>query len=227
MQRGSRISKLCVTIVLFTLSALVVLAVAGCSQSTNRAKGVYMLLDTSGTYAVELNKAKAIINYLLGTLQPGDTLAVGRIDTGSFSEKDIIAKVTFDSRPSMANNQKRAFQKKVNDFVANIKRSSYTDISGGVLQAIEYLNESEARSKFILIFSDLQEELAKGHIRDVPFQLKGFEVIALNVTKLRDDIRDPKNYMTRVEHWREKAEGGNGQWRVINDLERLDNIFAN
>jgi hypothetical protein len=211
----------------FTLTILVVLAVAGCSQNTNRAKGVYMLLDTSGTYAVELNKAKAIINYLLGTLQPGDTLAVGRIDTGSFSEKDIIAKVTFDSRPSMANNQKRAFQKKVNDFVANIKRSSYTDISGGVLQAIEYLNESRAGKKFILIFSDLQEELAKGHIRDVPFQLKGFEVVALNVTKLRDDIRDPKNYMIRVEDWREKAESGKGKWRVINDLERLDYIFMN
>jgi hypothetical protein len=205
---------------------LVVLAVTGCSQNTNRAKGVYMLLDTSGTYAVELDKAKAIINYLLGTLQPGDTLAVGRIDTGSFSEKDIVAKVTFDSRPSVANNQKRAFQKKVNDFVANIKRSSYTDISGGVLQAIEYLNESGTGEKFILIFSDLQEELAKGHIRDVPFQLQGFEVIALNVTKLRDDIRDPKNYLNRVEHWREKAESGNGQWRVINDLERLDHIFA-
>lgn len=226
MQRGSRISKLCVTIVLFTLSTLVMLTVAGCSQNTNRAKGVYMLLDTSGTYAVELNKAKAIINYLLGTLQPGDTLAVGRIDTGSFSEKDIIAKVTFDTRPSVANNQKRAFQKKVNDFVAHIKGSSYTDISGGVLQAIEYLNESGAGNKFILIFSDLQEELAKGHIRDVPFQLNGFEVVALNVTKLRDDIRDPKNYMNRVEQWREKTESGNGQWRVINDLERLDHIFA-
>ena len=35
-----------------------------------------------------------LINYLLGTLQPGDSLAVARIDTGSFSEKDIVAKVT-------------------------------------------------------------------------------------------------------------------------------------
>lgn len=185
-----------------------------------------MLLDTSGTYAVELNKAKAIINYLLGTLQPGDTLAVGRIDTGSFSEKDIIAKVSFDSRPSMANAQKRAFKKQVDDFVASIDRSEYTDISGGILQAIEYLNEAGVGQKYILIFSDLQEELAKGHIRDVPFQLNGFEVIALNVTKLREDIRDPKKYLQRVESWKKKLENGDGRWRVINDLERLDNIFA-
>ena len=185
-----------------------------------------MLLDTSGTYAVELKKAKGIINYLLGTLQPGDTMAVGRIDTGSFSEKDIIAKVTFDDRPSVANTQKRSFQKKVDSFVADMKRSSYTDISGGILQAIEYLNESGAGKRYILIFSDLQEELAKGHVRDVPFQLTDFNVIALNVTKLRDDIRDPKIYMQRVEFWQTKVEEGNGVWRIINDLERLDHIFS-
>ena len=199
----------------------------GCSQQSNRAKGVYMLLDTSGTYAVELKKARLIINYLLGTLQPGDTMAVGRIDTGSFSEKDIVAKVTFDVRPSVANHQKRLFQNRVNTFVRGVRQSSYTDISGGLLQAIEYLNESGSGHKYILIFSDLQEELAKGYVRDVPFELSGFHIIALNVTKLRADNQDPKNYIARVKQWREKTvkEGG-GTWRVINDLERLDNILA-
>lgn len=223
MRRGNRV-KLLICIV----SVLVIgIFLSGCSGRDNGPRGVYMLLDTSGTYANELEKAQAIINFLLGTLQPGETLAVGRIDTGSFSEKDIIAKVTFDDRPSIANNQKRAFQKRIDDFVKAVKGSSYTDISGGILQAIEYLNESGAGNKFILIFSDLKEELAKGHIRDVPFQLDGFTLIALNVTKLRDDIRDPKNYIQRVEQWREKTEKGNGKWKVINDLERLDHIFAN
>ena len=206
--------------------SIVFVGLTACSQKTNRAVGVYMLLDTSGTYAVELTKAKAIINYLLGTLQPGDSLAVGRIDTGSFSEKDIIAKVTFDSRPSVSNNQKRAYQKKMDDFLVDLQGSSYTDISGGILQAIEYLNESGSGQRYILVFSDLQEELAKGHVRDVPFNLDGFELIALNVTKLRDDIRDPKQYMQRVEEWRQKVETGGGHWRVINDLERLDHIFS-
>jgi hypothetical protein len=203
-----------------------ILLMTGCSQQSNRAKGVYMLLDTSGTYAVELTKARLIINYLLGTLQPGDTMAVGRIDTGSFSEKDIVAKVTFDVRPSVANNQKRVFKNNVNTFVTGVRQSSYTDISGGMLQAIEYLNESGSGNKYILIFSDLQEELAKGYVRDVPFELSGFHIIALNVTKLRADNQDPKKYMTRVEKWREKTIKGGGTWRVINDLERLDNILA-
>ena len=197
-----------------------------CTQKAPNTKGIYMLLDTSGTYTLELEKANAIISYLLGTLQPGDTLAVGRIDTGSFSEKDIIAKVTFDQRPSMANNQKRAFKQKIDDFVSNVKGSNYTDISGGILQAIEYLNEAGSGKKYILIFSDLKEELAKGHVRDVPFRLSGFEIIALNVTKLNEDIRNPQVYMERVAHWQAKTEEGEGTFKVINDLERLDAIFS-
>lgn len=223
MQKNERLTHI---VLLVVALAFMVAALAGCAPKANHTRGVYMLVDTSGTYTDELNKAKAIINYLLGTLTPGDTMAIGRIDTGSFSEKDIIAKVTFDQRPSVANTQKRGFQKKVAEFVSKVKSSSHTDISGGLLQAVEYLNESGSGEKYILIFSDLKQELAKGHVRDVPFQLDNFNIIALNVTKLRDDIRDPKQYLQRVERWRKKAEGGGGNWRLINDLERLDNIFS-
>ncbi len=208
-------------VIVFCLVVLI-----GCTKSADHSKGVYMLLDTSGTYSGELKKAQGIINYLLGTLQPGDALAVGRIDTGSFSEKDIVAKVKFDARPSVANQQKRAFHKMIDEFMGSVAGSNYTDISGGILQAIEYLNETGAGQKYILIFSDLQEELAKGHIRDVPFQLTGFKVLALNVTKLREDIRDPKIYLERCEQWRQKTESGGGKWDRINDLDRLEDIFA-
>ena len=203
------------------------LLIASCTDTKSHSTGVYMLLDTSGTYAVELKKAQKILNYLLGVLAPGDTLAVARIDTGSFSEKDIVAKITFDDLPSTANSQKRAFMQQIDTFVNSVKESPYTDISGGILQAIEYLNEAGSGKRYILIFSDLKEELAKGYKRDIPLQLKNFNVIALNVTKLRGDNIDPKEYMTRVEDWRGKVEKGGGQWGMINDLERLNNIFTN
>jgi hypothetical protein len=209
-----------------TLFLAVLLFSGGCTRGMEHAKGVYLLVDTSGTYTKQLDKAKSIVNYLLGTLAPGDTLAVARIDTGSFSEKDIIDKVTFDQRPSVANAQKRAFQKRIARFIASTKESNYTDISGGLLQAVEYLNEVGDGHKYILILSDLKEELARGHVRDVPFQLDGIHVIALNVTKLRDDIRDPRIYLQRVARWRAKVESGGGTWRMINDLERLDEIFS-
>jgi hypothetical protein len=209
------------------LSLILIMAITGCSDSKSRSRGVYMLLDTSGTYALELKKAQSILNYLLGVLQPGETLAVARIDTGSFSEKDIVAKITFDERPSYANNQKRAFQQDVNSFVAAVKSSKYTDISGGILQGIEYLNEQGSGKKYILIFSDLKQELAQGYNRDIPFQLQGFNVIALNVTKLRADNIDPKQYQDRVTKWRAEVESGGGTWSIINDLENLGQIFSN
>ncbi|MCK4727819.1 MAG: hypothetical protein KAT27_02755 [Desulfobacterales bacterium] len=198
----------------------------GCSDAENHRRGVYMLMDTSGTYKNELNKACSIVHYLLGTLEPGDSLGVARVDTASFSEKDIIAKTTFDRRPSVSNGQKRIFRDKIDKFVSAVKGSAYTDITGGVLQAVEYLNETGAGKKYILIFSDLKEELAKGYVRDFPIQMRGFNVVALNVTKLRSDNIDPREYMSRLEYWKKRSEEGSARWRVINDLERLDAILA-
>jgi hypothetical protein len=198
------------------------ITLGSCADNTSRSTGIYMLMDTSGTYAKELNKAQDIIKYLLGTLESGDSLAVARIDTGSFSEKDIIAKVMFDNRPSAANQQKRAFAKEIEDFVSSVKGSRYTDITGGILQATEYLNETGVGKKHILIFSDLQEDIKKGYVRDIPFDIPGFNVIALNVTKLRADNVDPRVYLTRLENWEKKVKDGGGTWKVVNDLDRLE-----
>ena len=99
------------------LFALLAAALTGCGDPRNHAQAVYVLIDTSGTYAQEANKAQVIVNYLLGTLQPGDSLAVARVESRSFSEKDIIAKATFDDRPSTANGQKRAFADAIKAFV--------------------------------------------------------------------------------------------------------------
>jgi hypothetical protein len=210
-------------IILFLLVIGVV--VTGCPDTTSHSRGVYMLMDTSGTYKNELDKARAIIHYLLGTLEPGDSLGVARIDTASFSEKDIIAKKTFDRRPSVSNSEKRLFREKIDKFIASTKSSSHTDITGGLLQAAEYLNETEAATKYVLIFSDLKEDLEKGYVRDFPIHMNGFKVVALNVTKLRSDNIDPREYMKRLEHWQKRAEKGGAQWRVMNDLERLDAIL--
>ncbi len=204
------------------IGMLCLVVLAGCSQPENPYRGVYLLLDTSGTYTTELKKAQQIINYYLGTLTAGDSFAVARIDSGSFSEKDIIAKVTFDGRPSQMNEQKKAIATVVNDFVDGVESARYTDISGGLLQAVEFLNETGAGQKYILIYSDLREELPEGYKRDFDFELDGFKVFALNVTKLREDNIDPTVYMSRLAHWEEKVNDGGGEWVVINDLDRTE-----
>lgn len=211
-----------------TLLVLVLsLTLVACGQPKPSNRAVYLLIDTSGTYTQELSKAQAILNYLLATLDSGDSIAVARIDSGSFSEKDVISKVTLDERPSVANDQKRLFKASMDNFVANIKHgSAHTDITGGVLQAAQYLNETGAGEKYVLVFSDLEEDLEKGHIRDFPITLSNIHVVALNVTKLRSDNVDPRDYMNRLANWQQRVVEGGGDWRVVNDFERLDHLIA-
>ncbi len=207
------------------LISLCVLLAACAREQAPTNTGVYMLLDTSGTYTEELEKAEQIIRYTLSKLDASDSFAVARIDTGSFSEKDIIAKTSFDDRPSAINRQKRLFAQQVSDFVDNVRPAPYTDITGGLLQAVEFLNEKDTGKKTILIFSDLKEDLAEGYVRDIEVQLAGFEVIALNVTKLRSDNIDPREYLDRLEAWQGKVESTGGNWRVINDLDGLEGLL--
>jgi len=210
------------------IMVLLVLLVA-CSSNDEPVpdtRGVYLLIDTSGTYTQELEQAKRVINFTLSDLDPGDSFAVARVDTGSFSEKDIVTKTTFDSRPSVSNEQKRIFQANINTFLKEVKSSSHTDITGGILQAIEYLNETGAGHKTILVFSDLKEELRDGYVRaEIPLALSGYNVVALNVTKLRSDNIDPREYLGRLDGWKQRVETGGGRWKVVNNLERLESLL--
>ena len=208
------------------LSALLLgLLVAGCGGSQPANSGVYMLIDTSGTYREEIDKAQQIIRYTLSHLDATDSFAVARIDTGSFSERDIVAKVTFDDRPSSMNRQKRLFAEQIETFVNDAQSSPYTDITGGLLQAVEFLNEKNPGAKTVLIFSDLKEDLQEGYVRDIELELQGFDIIALNVTKLRSDNVDPREYLARLEQWESRVNNSGGEWRVINDLDGLEGLL--
>lgn len=213
-----------------SLAALgVFLLIVACGPETNHNQAVYMLIDTSGTYAKETGKAQQVVNYLLGSLNPGDALAVGQVKSRSFSEKDIVAKVSLGKDPLAANAQKRAFSEQISDFAKttkDAKGSRYTDITGGILQAAEFLNESQAGRKTIVIFSDMQEELDYKTVRDFPIRLDGIRVVALNVTKLDTDNVDPRRYIDRLEWWERRARtAGASDWKVVNDMEHLDRIF--
>ena len=143
----------------------------------------------------------------------------------SFTEQNIIAKATFDDRPSAANQQKRAFAGQLEQFVDDSYASPYTDITGGVLQAIEFLNEKQPGRKEILIFSDMKEDLAQGlHPRPAarPERLRSGRAErhqAAHGQRRSARIPEPPR---RVAH---RVEKGGGRWRVINDLEHLDALL--
>lgn len=201
------------------------LGIAACAPSSPHNTGVYILVDTSGSYDRQVRKVDQIVLYALSRLQSDDSIAVARINTGSFTEKDIIAEETLDERPSTANLQKRALATRVENSLDQSTPAPYTDITGGLLQAIEFLNEKHPEHKEILIFSDMKEDLAKGYVRNIPLDLKGFDVVALNVTKLRSDNFDPRLYLGRLGDWRSRVEKSGGQWRVINDIDDLHGLL--
>ncbi|MCG6976367.1 MAG: hypothetical protein LJE56_08180 [Acidiferrobacterales bacterium] len=195
----------------------------GCVDQKAHSRAVYMMIDTSGTYAAQVVKAQRIVNYLLGTLNPGDSLAVARVKSRSFSEKDIIYKATFEKIPSKATAQKRAFRAAVDEFARSLKKtggSAYTDITGGLIQAAEFLTETGSGEKTVIIFSDMQEEIGKGTVRDFPIELSGIRIVALNVTKLRTDNVDPRRYLGRLQTWEKRVmAAGAKKWKVVNDWE--------
>jgi len=211
-----------------TLAAFGLLS--GCGPTINHSQAVYVLVDTSGTYTKEVGKAQAVVNYLLGNLDPGDSLAVATIKSRSFSEKDIVAKVSLTKDPLQANNQKRAFSDKMTGFARSTldaRGTAYTDITGGLVQAAEFLNETGAGSKTIIIFSDMQEELDYKTVRNFPIKLDGIRIIALNVSKLGTDNVDPRRYMGRLEWWEKRTRAaGATDWRVVNDMEHLERVFS-
>lgn len=201
---------------------------SACGDSRVHSQAVYMLVDTSGSYAKQVNKAAKVVNYLLATLNPGDSLAVAKVETCSFTEKDIVAKVTFDKRPSQSIEQKRAFKVKIDSFARDVHGSAYTDITGALIQGAEYLNETKAGNKTIVIFSDMQEELNKGTVRDFPIDLKGIRIVALNVSKLDTDNADPRLYLDRLARWEARVrKAGAIDWVVVNDLENNMNSILN
>ncbi|HET7394966.1 MAG TPA: vWA domain-containing protein [Gammaproteobacteria bacterium] len=208
--------------------AVLLLSVAGCTETGGKhARAVYVLLDVSQSYSSKLNNANPVIDYLLATLVSGDSLAVASIDSASFTEQNIVAKVTFDDRPSVANEQKRALRTRLNQYFADLHPSDRTDVSGALLQAAQDLDETGAGHRYILVFSDLEQDLPRGYVRKSRLPLDGTQVIAVDVTKLHSDNVNPQNYLDRLQHWKKVVTADGGTWLVINDMNHLDRIFSN
>jgi hypothetical protein len=211
---------------LFIAALLIGLAGGACADVQNRNTAAVVLLDIPESHGPELTNAQVVVSILLRLLQPQDTLAVTRIDTSGFGEKNVVAKMTLDRRPSVANIQKRAFQKSMRSFPNLAKGGAFSDISGGILGAVDQLKATGAARKYILIFSDLKERLREDYHFEVPFQLSDVTVLAMTPTDRRDDDPEADSYENRAKRWRTRIENGAGKWRTIDDLGQIETIFA-
>ena len=203
--------------------ALAALASA-CSNANDYAQATCALVDVSGTYADERPEMVNIIKRaLLPRMLPGDSLVVVRIDDDSYSKENLVGSLTLDHRPSRANAQKMQFSHTLTAFRAERGRSRYTDIRGGLMLCGEYLVETGAAHRDIVLFSDMKEELRPGAKRELePAELAGVRVAAMNVKKLREDSHDPAAYRQRLTAWQEHlAQTGATDWRVILEPDKL------
>src|SRR5262245_363627 len=181
----------------------VLLTVAACSDGRSYSQAIAVLIDVSGTYADQTPQvARMVKREILPGLVPGDTLAIVRIDSESYKKANVEALVTLDNRPSHANAQKLDLAKKIDAFAARGERSKYTDIPGAMMLAAEYLRETGAKSRAIVLFSDMQSDLPPGAERHFgEHEFDGIRIVALNVKQLERDNANPDELRNRLASW--------------------------
>jgi len=206
--------------------ALAAVVLAGCGSGPHN-KAAVVLIDISGEYAGELEKARRVTSLLLGRLEPGDSIAVAFIDNTSYSDRNFIARADFDHRPSVANDEKRMVRKELDAFLERFSKPSYhSDLTGGILLARDFLERTEAAEKQIFLLSDLDEDLKPELDRSGPLKLDGIDVVAVNVIRRERDNIDPERYRERVRHWQERVTQDGGQWDMVNEIDRLQRMVA-
>ncbi len=197
---------------------------SACSDARRYDQAIGVLIDVSATYVNEREETVRVIKReILPHLVPGDTLLVARIDSESYDRENVEAMLTLDRRPSHANAQKLDLSKKLDEFARRPMNAAYTDISGAIMLASEYLAETKAGSQVLLIFSDMQEDLVPGSKRQLEAtELAGTYVLAMNVKRLERDQVDPSRFRSRLDAWGEGvAAAGAAEWRSLNDATKL------
>lgn len=197
---------------------------AGCTDTRRYDQAICVLIDVSGTYADQKTEAVRILKReVLPALEPGDTILVIRIDSESYEKDNLVALVTLDARPSKANAQKLALSRKLEAFAKSDLRSVHTDIPGAMMLGGEYLKELASGSRVMLIFSDMEEDLAPGterHLSEDEFS--GIFIIAMNVKRLGRDNADPEVYRNRLASWERRVlDAGSSGWKTFMDSSKL------
>jgi hypothetical protein len=207
---------------------LIALLCGSCSSGRNYAQAIVALVDVSGTYVDQKPEVVNIFKRgILPKLNPGDSLYVIRIDDKSYTRKNLEANLTLDVRPSKANAQKLAFASQLETFANRRDRTKFTDIRGAMMLGAEYLKESGAGQRTMVVFSDMEEDLPKGVVRDLAKdELSGVRVVAMNVKKLNHDNSNPTKYRERLASWQKQVVShGARDFQVIMEADKLEEML--
>jgi len=206
------------------LAAALAASAAACTDSKQYETSYCSLIDISGTYAGEkatvVNTVKAGI---VPEMIPGDSLFFVKIDSNSYSEDNLVTKLTLDYRPTRANSQKLAVAQKLDEFGKGTARSNLTDISGGLMLCSDYLKSTGSGKKVMFVFSDMNEELPNGVIRKfADDEFDGIDIVAMNIIKLNKDSANPEVYRKRLEQWQQRTTAsGARSWHTLIDGSKI------
>ena len=190
------------------LAGTVAGTLAACEERRDDAASIHALLDVSGSYFRELDKAVRALRVMMGFMHAYDSFTVAEIGACSFTDEAVILRFTAPDRPSERQRLVTANAQRLAGYAAKAKATNFTDIRGALTQAAA-----------IVLFSDLDEDLPAGCRREaaLPSSLKGVDVIATNVVRLPEDNRDPQRYTRRIDGWRKLVEAAGARWQVIPD----------
>ena len=204
------------------------LLAGSCSSGAQYSQAIVALVDVSGTYADQKPEVVNVIRKgVLPRLTPGDTLVVIRIDSESYKKANVEASMTLDVRPSKANAQKLQLAGILEAFSHKQLRSAHTDIRGAMMLGAEYLRESNAGRRTMVIFSDMEEDLPRGVKREMASdELKGVRVLAMNVKRLGHDNANPTAYRARLAGWEKQLTShGAREFKVVLEAEKLSELL--
>ena len=212
------------------LAVALAASLGACSESKDFETAYCALVDISGTYAKQkshvVNTVKAGI---VPQMVPGDSLFFVTIDSNSYSEENLVAKLTLDYRPTMANSQKVEVARKLDKFGKGKARSNMTDISGALMLCSDYLKASKAGTRVMFVFSDMNEELPAGVVRNFDEkEFEGIDVVAMNIIKLTKDSVNPEVYRKRLEKWEKRTTAsGARSWNTLIDSTKIPEYIHN
>ncbi|HKH68707.1 MAG TPA: vWA domain-containing protein, partial [Reyranella sp.] len=144
------------------LGASVGTALGACEERSATASAVYALLDVSGSYFRELDKAVRALRVMMGFMHAYDSFAVAEIGACSFTDEAVILRFTAPDRPSERQRLVAANAQRLAGYAAKAKATSFTDIRGALTQAAQQMAARPAATRAIVLFSDLDEDLPAG-----------------------------------------------------------------
>ena len=210
------------------LTTLVFVA-TGCDDANRYSQALCVLVDVSGTYADQRGEVVRIVkSEVLPNLEPGDTLLILLIDDQSYEKDNLEVMVTLDARPSRANAEKLSIAQRLDEMATRRVSAQHTDIPGAMMLAGEYLRELESGSRVMLIFSDMEEDLAPGTERTLRSdEFAATHVVAMNVKRLNADAADPTAFRSRIEAWEERVlASGALSWRTLMNPSKLGEYLS-